>query len=195
MTMLAETFPSAERLCAMHLDDADTSPGGESENSAAMSPEVTAKNRRIRERAERLGFELLQMAGSLGAMSAYDACDLHVGYECHAHLYLLSTRSPSVLIAEDARGVGFNYTLGVGGVTGFVRAQPAVDHARKTHTSGYCTSLQELALAPPAIDVHVKVREFLEEELATGFRRYVGLSAYLDETYEQVMRPFIRSLP
>jgi hypothetical protein len=195
MTMLADMFPSATRLCAMHLDDADTSPTRAGENSAAMSPEVTAKNRRIRQRAKELDFQVIQMAGKLEAMSAYDTCDLHVGYECHAHLYFLSHRIPSVLIAEDARGVGFNDTLGVGGFNGFVRAQTAAQSIRKTHTSGYCTTVAELAIAPPRNDLPVAIREFLEQETATGFRRFLGLPAYLDETYERVMRPFIRSLP
>jgi hypothetical protein len=195
MTMLAERFPSAQRLCAMHLDDADTSPTANSENSAALSPEVTAKNRRIRNRAKELGFQVLQMGGKLEMLSEYDTCDLHVGYECHAHLYFFSHRIPSVLIAEDARGVGFNDTLGVGGFSGFVRAQTAASGGRKKHTSGYCTTLSELALAPPRIDLHLAIRDFLDEELSTGFRRYLGLPAYLDETYNQVMRPFIRALP
>ncbi len=195
MEMLADLFPAAERFCAMHLADAHTSPSLQSENSAAMRPEVAEKNRRIRQRAAQLGFECLDLAGNLEAMSTYDTCDLHVGYECHAHLYFLSHRLPSVLIAEDARGVGFNYTLGVGGITGFVRAQRGSRDVRKKHTSGYCTSLRELALAPPRADVPGLVKGFLEEELDTAFRRFVGLSAYLDELYERVMRPFIRSLP
>jgi hypothetical protein len=118
-----------------------------------------------------------------------------VGYECHAHLYFLSKRLPSVLIAEDAHGVGFTYTPGVGGLDGFARAQRGLRCVRKRLTSGYCTSLQELSLAPPRAEVPEVVRALLEEELDTGFRRYVGLSDYLDELYERVMCPFIRSLP
>jgi hypothetical protein len=100
-----------------------------------------------------------------------------------------------VLIAEDARGVGFNHTLGVGGVTGFVRAQHELRGLRKTHTSGYCTSLREFALAPPRADVPEVVRGFLREELDSAFRRYLGLPERLDELYERVMRPFLQSLP
>jgi hypothetical protein len=195
MAMLAEMFPSAERLCGMHLADAGTRPDAQSENSAALSPEVAAKNQRIRWLAGQLGFQCLELAGNLDALSVYGTCDLHVGYECHAHLYFLSARQPSVLIAEDARGVGFNYTLGVGGVNGFVRAQTTQGIARKAHTSGYCTSLGELALAPPRSDVHEEVRAFLREELDTAFRRYMGLASTLDDMYEREMRPFLRSLP
>jgi len=195
MTMLAELFPSAERFCAMHLADSDSATDDRAENSAAMSPEVARKNWRIRECAANLGFIVWELARNVAGMSVYDSCDLHVGYECHAHLYFLSKRIPSVLIAEDARGYGFNYTLGIGGPNGFARAGAGMRVERKTHTSGYCTTAQELALAPPRADVHLDVRRFLQEELDSGFRRYLGLGPYLDEVYERVMAPFIRSLP
>lgn len=195
MEMLAGLFPESERFLAMHLVDAKTSSDGRSENSAAMSPAVAEKNRRIRQTAMQLRYTCLDLAGNLEALSVYDTCDLHVGYECHAHLYFLSHRLPSVLIAEDARGVGFSYTLGVGGVTGFMRAQRERHGVRKAHTSGYCTSLRELALAPPRADLPEAVRAFLEEELNTAFRRYVGLSDRLDELYEREMQPFLQSLP
>ncbi len=197
MRMLARLFPEAERCCAFHLLDAvsggDSS--GKSERSAAMHPDVTTKNQAIRASAKELGFEVREMAGDLRRLDYYESCDLHVGYECHAHLNFLSRRRPSVLIAEDARGVGFNYTLGVGGFTGFVRAQEQAAVTRKAITSGYCTSLAELALAPPSTTVHLAIEAFLAEELGSGFRRYAGLGPYLDDLYETCMKPFIRSLP
>ena len=195
MEMLAGLFPGAQRFCAMHLADAGTSPDQRAENSAAMSPAVAEKNRRIRQQAARLGYDCLDLAGNLEALSVYDTCDLHVGSESHAHLYFLSHRLPSLLIAEDARGVGCNDTLAAGGLTGFVRAQREPRAVRKAHTSGYCTSLRELALAPPRAELAVAVREFLEEELDSAFRRYAGLPDRLDELYERVMRPFLQSLP
>jgi hypothetical protein len=195
MEMLAGLFPKAQRFCALHLADAHTSPDQRAENSAAMSPAVAEKNRRIRQQATQLGYDCLDLAGNLDALSVYDTCDLHVGYECHAHLYFLSHRLPSVLIAEDARGVGFNDTLAVGGLAGFVRAQRASGNLRKAHTSGYCTSLRELALAPPRTEVSETVKDFLEEELDSAFRRYIGLPDRLDELYERVMQPFLHSLP
>jgi hypothetical protein len=91
--------------------------------------------------------------------------------------------------------VGFNYTLGAGGFTGFVRCQTSPSARRKKMTSGYCTSLDELALAPPKIDVHVEIREFLAQELENGFGRYIGLGERLDGFCADQMRPFIRSLP
>ena len=196
MRMLASFAPQAERICAMHLVDAGTAGENEvrSERSAAMTPAVARKNRRIRELADELGFRVCEMAGDLSALDLYDTCDLHVGYECHAHVSCISRRIPSVLIAEDARGVGFNYTLGVGGFNGFVRTPGSTGVVRKEITSGYCTSLEEFAMAPARGDVHEEVHQFLLEELSSGFRRYVGLASYLDRLYQEVMGPFIRSL-
>jgi hypothetical protein len=196
--MLAALFPDAEKVCSMHLADLDTADdsGDEPENSAAMTPEVTVKNRRIRAKATEMGFEVRQVSGDLGRIDFYEACDLHVGYECHSHLGFLRKRIPSVMIAEDARGVGFNYTLGVGGFDGFVRSQyPALAASRKTITSGYATTIEEYSNAPARGDVHLDVRQFLEEELGSGFRRYAGMADYLDEVYEKSMRPFVQALP
>lgn len=195
MKMLADLFPDARKLCAFHLADPGTSGNAKSENSAAMTSDVGLKNKRVREAAATLGFNVLELAGSFDNMLVYDDCDLHVGYECHAHLYFMSMRRPSILIAEDARGVGFNYTLGVGGFNGFARAQYPAAGERKSHTSGYCTTVSELAVAPPRMDVHIEIGQFLAEECASGFRRYLGVPDLLDELYETAMKPLICSLP
>lgn len=198
LTMLAQLFPRARRLCAMHLTDAKASPFTDKRptNDASMRADVAEKNAFIRYRARELGFEVLELAGDVAKLDFYRECDLHVGYECHAHLGFFRQRRPSVLIAEDARGVGFNYTLGVGGFNGFVRHGPGLSHPPKEGgTSGYCVTAEEFAAAPARPDLVVDVRRFLEEEIASGFRRYLGLARFIDETYERAMQPFLRSLP
>ncbi|MFP4027968.1 MAG: polysaccharide pyruvyl transferase family protein [Candidatus Brocadiia bacterium] len=192
--MLADLFPGAQRYCAFHLQDRNTATSERGENSAALNPEVTLKNQRIREHAEALGYDIWDLAGRFERLRDYETCDLHVGYECHAHLYFLSARLPSVLIAEDARGMGFNYTLGRGGFTGFERSSTSFDGGRKQITSGYCTTAEELSLAPPRSDMDVAIRGFLEEEMENRFSRYIGLDVWLDETHEKRMRPFLQSL-
>jgi hypothetical protein len=197
ITMLFELFPRAERYCAMHLADSGAAEGGavKSENSAAMTPEVAQKNHEIRRWAGEHGFTVLEMAGDIEKLNFYEECDLHVGYECHAHLFFFSRRIPSVLIAEDARGIGFNHTLGYGGFTGFLRVQEAPEVLRKTHTSGYCTSIEELILAPPRNDIDREIRSFLTQEKETNFARYIGLDSFLDTIYQERMQPFIQALP
>jgi hypothetical protein len=196
LTMLANVFPSAERFCAFHLFDKISAGADDNraERSAALSEAVTAKNQAIREHAAERGFIIRELAGDLKNLDFYGSCDLHVGYECHAHLNFFSRRLPSVLIAEDARGVGFNYTLGVGGFTGFKRERNAPPR-RKQVTSGYATSPDEIAVAPPKDSLHLDIREFLSHEMESRFRRYAGLGRYLDEIYETRMKPFIQTLP
>ena len=198
LEMLTEMFPDANRYCAFHLADPTSSPFDDKNptNDASMRSDVAEKNALIRAAAVASGYEILEMAGDVKELDFYRECDLHVGFECHAHLSFLRQRRPSVLIAEDARGVGFNYTLGVGGCDGFERAKNvAVRPPREGGTSGYCVSREEWDVAPAREDVIQVVRAFLEEELQSGFRRYLGLTDRIDETYEKVMAPFLRSLP
>ena len=198
LTMLADLFPEAKRYCAMHLTDAKVSPFADKRptNDASMRSDVAEKNAFIRRRAVDLGFEVLELAGDVGKLDFYRECDLHVGYECHAHLGFFRQRRPSVLIAEDARGVGFNYTLGVGGFSGFVRRGREPERPpQEGGTSGYCVTAEEFAAAPPRSDLVIDLRRYLEEECDSGFRRYQGVADFIDETYENVMAPFLRSLP
>ena len=112
------------------------------------------------------------------------------------HLFCYRKRIPSVLVAEDARGTGFTYTLGTGGFPAYLRAQPVpVNQEQKKVTSGYATSLEEYSIAPADMGIDRSIRDFLEEEIESGFRRYIGMGGYLDDVYESVMKPFIRSLP
>jgi hypothetical protein len=197
---LRRIFPTARGICAMHLTDQKNSPFADKSetNDASMRPDIAEKNAAIREEARLLGFEVLELAGDVERLSIYQQCDLHVGYECHAHLSFFRYRRPSVLIAEDARGVGFNYTLGIGagGMVGFVRRRTDLPHAEnRGGTSGYCVSDEDFALAPAREDLDEELEQYLREELDSRFRRFLGISAYLDETYETRMAPFLRALP
>jgi hypothetical protein len=198
LQLLRELFPDARRYCAMHLTDAKASRFADTTatNDASMRSDVAEKNAFIRAEAARLGFEVIELAGDIGKLDFYRDCDLHVGYECHSHLSLFRFRRPSVLIAEDARGVGFNYTLGAGGLPGFVRRRAGLPAgANVGGTSGYCVSAEEFSLAPARDDLTEELRQFLREELETGFRRFLGVGPFLDDTYRQAMAPFLRSLP
>jgi len=207
MRVIAEVFPAAQRYCAFHMADADALPqlrregaiddgdGELAERSAAMSQAVLAKNRRVRTWCRELGFEVREASFDLGRIAFYGDCDLHVGYECHAHLYFLRKRIPSLLIHEDARGVGFTDTMGGMGVNGFRRQTQSVSMARKAVTSGYCTSPEEYQTAPCDPGAPERVRRLLNEELASGFRRCSEIGQFIDEIYRTAMGPFLRALP
>lgn len=197
MEILAAMFPSARKLCAFHLTDSHTSNFTDKEptNDASMRSDVAEKNAGIRSHAVKLGFQVWELAGRVERLNEYRGFDLHVGYECHAHLAFFRQRRPSVLLAEDARGVGFNYTLGTGGFEAFMRNGDGPVHPpEEGGTSGYCVNEEEFAAAPARKDLAHAVRRFLEEECDSGFRRYQGIAAFIDETYEKAMGPFLRCL-
>lgn len=194
--MLSTLFPDARSVLSLHLGDKDTTDDDSSaENSAALSEEVTEKNRRLRDVAVGCGFDIVDASGDLSNIGFYEDCDLHVGYECHAHASFIRRRLPSVLVAEDARGVGFADTLGVGGFRGFRRAQSSSQPLSKDVTSGYCTTLTEYSLAPAKNDLSTEIEHFLRREHKNGFQSYAGLGTLLDAIYTETMRPFVRNLP
>lgn len=198
LVMLSELYPRAERICAMHLADAWINPFTDRRpcNDASMDETVARKNANLRRFAQSQGFEVREVAGDVKNIGFYQHCDLHVGYECHAHLAFLRWRRPSVLIAEDARGVGFNYTLDVGGFDGFCRTQrEAKGSVQAGGTSGYCVDERTYAKAPYDLTLPHRIRQFLREENTSGFRRYAGVARFIDETYETVMQPFLQGIP
>ena len=164
-------------------------------SNAALSPEVAAKNEGIRTAARDLEYEVIESVGSTAMLRRYEDIDLHIGYECHAHIAFLRRRQPSVLIHEDARGVGYTYSLGGSGFDGFVR-----DPSRrglppsKRITSGYATSPEEIEIAPPREDLAEVVKRFIIEELESDFRRVRSIGEVIDETYEKSMLPYLRSV-
>lgn len=199
LRLLRDLFPNARRYCAMHLTDRVASPFADRAptNDASMRADVAEKNAFLRREAAQLGFEVIELAGDVDRLLRfYPQCDLHVGYECHAHVSMFRLRRPSVLIAEDARGVGFNATFGAGGMTGFVRRRAGLpDGPDAGGTSGYCVTSEQHALAPARTDLVDELEAYLRAETATAFRRYLGVGPLIDETYATAMAPFLRSLP
>ncbi len=73
----------------------------------------------IAKKATQLGCNLIDTSYDLKRIEFYDDCDLHVGYRVHSHVYFLSHKKTSVLINEDARGVGINEFIGIDGIEAF----------------------------------------------------------------------------
>jgi hypothetical protein len=196
MRMLGDLLPEAEKFCVFHTADMNTFKEATPENSYAMSPQVTEKNTAIAEFAEKNGFEVKYLFGESDKLQFYLDCDLHIGYECHAHLYFLRHRIPSVMITEDARGFGFSYSLGGASFDGFERCMGNCEmNVTKNNTSGYCTTLKEYSIAPSSYELLDQLRQYLEEELENNFRRISSIAGIIDDTYYSAMEPFIKALP
>lgn len=62
---------------------------------------------------EQYQLEYTDISGGSEGFSIYDNCDLHIGFRVHAHIYNLSKGNISILLNEDARGIGVNDALGI----------------------------------------------------------------------------------
>lgn len=113
------------------------------------------------------------ISGSKEGFSLYDQADLHVGFRMHSHIYCMSKRIPSVLISEDARGIGFNTAVGLNDIRDFVAAGGKI----------------------VANDNMVKELEYYLDDL-TGCNYQLLTSAYIrmNTVYRNFFVPFVRRI-
>lgn len=89
------------------------------------------------------------------------------------------------LVIEDARARGFSHSIPVGSF-------PAL---RSPLGSRVLACLPEAMVAEhlvPDTEVVERIGEFLDEEVSTGFLRYVGIAPYLDGMFHEVVLPELR---
>ena len=81
-------------------------------NSGINTKYSSEFNNEVRRILQREQIKYYDLSYGNDTFSVYDDCDFHIGYRVHSHLYSLTHGIPSVLICEDARGMGMNRTLG-----------------------------------------------------------------------------------
>ncbi len=96
-------FPSAEVVLSYHRGLSPAMGNGLKRSATYAAGAMAARVS---------GIGILDAAGDTDRIESYKRADLHIGYRVHAHLDFLSRRSPSLLLAEDARGKGQNLALG-----------------------------------------------------------------------------------
>lgn len=161
---IAKKFPNTEKIYSTHQK---------------INCPLMAKYANL---AKKSGFEVKETYGDPIHIEFYEECDLHIGYRVHGHLGFLRKRVPSILIAEDNRGVGFGYTFNNIGVF------PAFD-IKKTFAK---TKRNEVE---PSKKLIKQIDQFLNEELSNNFRRYTGISDIIDETFHNSMMTTLKNLP
>lgn len=82
-------------------------------NNGIRTKYSAAFNLRVAEFLDTQGIPFYDLSNGDENFRVYDDCDLHIGYRVHSHIYCLTQGIPSVLICEDARGIGMNKTLGL----------------------------------------------------------------------------------
>ncbi len=105
LKFLSRKFPKAKKYLAFNAGEVST----RSKNAA----EITKWNKKISFRAKLLGFEAVSYESNFQKfVQIQSGVDLHVGFRVHSHIFSLSERIASVLIAEDSRGVGQLQAMG-----------------------------------------------------------------------------------
>jgi Polysaccharide pyruvyl transferase len=103
MRLLRSRYKDADRFCVFHRGLRADRFTSKKESAAVLS---------LAAAATALGFKVVDAAFDLERIAFYRDADLHVGYRVHAHLAFVSYRRPTLLVAEDGRGLGQAETLG-----------------------------------------------------------------------------------
>lgn len=137
------------------------------------------------------GFDLLDLSGDVGAMEeAYAACDLHIGFRVHAHILRLSGGGPSVLLAEDGRGIALGETLGGLVVRAFSRCNDGIlSKATRAASRGRWPELYVPDRTAPGV-----VMNLVENEERAGWPSMAEAIARMGKA-RLAMDDFLRSLP
>ncbi|KAA3662137.1 MAG: polysaccharide pyruvyl transferase family protein [Chloroflexi bacterium] len=100
--LIGQLFPGSERYLVFHR-------GILPDKYTPIKPSVD--NILLALSGYRAGFRIVDASYSTDKIKFYETCDFHVGYRVHAHIDFLSLRKPSILLQEDARGIGQSLTL------------------------------------------------------------------------------------
>lgn len=164
------------------------------------SKRLTNLNKDLATFSLRKGCEILDLSKNLNTLRLYDNSDLHLGYRVHGHLYVLSHRKPSFLIAEDSRGTGVLMTLGGLGIPIWSKFADKVS----TNKIMWNVILYWLKIIGPHFPISILVSnhfvpklilKMIKSELDNGFKSFEKIPETIDKTFENRMKKFIKSLP
>ena len=99
MAKLAKDFPKAQKFLSFQA--------GYQSTHSKKSAQYTRWNRLMVVRGLLHGFKPIEFAGNFPKFEQFmHTVDFHIGYRVHSHIFCLSQRKTSMLIAEDSRGIG-----------------------------------------------------------------------------------------
>lgn len=141
---LAKRFPRAKKYLAFNA--------GYKSTRSKNASEFTRWNYKVMALAALKGFEPVSFESDFDKFQKIlSGSDLHIGFRVHSHIYSLSQRIASALIAEDSRGIGQMEAMGspilsatqsaealIAGIdqmldTKGIQVQEAIEKMRQTH--------------------------------------------------------------
>lgn len=126
---------------------------------------------------EQYHLDYKDISGSAEGFSVYNKCDLHIGFRVHAHIYNLSRGNVSVLLNEDARGVGVNDALGILNIN--LKSQKNLVERGKVHRGTY--------------DLPKVLDDYFQYIFETDFLQYENACSRIEYYYKK-MCVFIKRL-
>jgi len=106
MDATSQLFPGATKYLAFQA--------GYKSTHVKNQKEYTAWNYKTIRRGVLKGFRPISFDSDFAKFESFmKSVDFHFGYRVHSHIFSLSQRIPSMLIAEDSRGVGQAQAMGV----------------------------------------------------------------------------------
>lgn len=149
---IAKRFPKARKLLAFNAGYKST----RSKNAA----QFTRWNYKVIALATLLGFRPLSFESNFELFqNTMSEQQLHIGYRVHSHLFSLSQRINTLLIAEDSRGLGQSQATGL---AGYLSSEPA-----STVLGGLDRLLEDQAPLQHAVETmrarHKVMLEFIDQ--------------------------------
>lgn len=185
MTLIKNKFPNSKLYCAFHR--------GIGEDSFTSKKEYT-ENMKMKNHAEKLGYEILDLSFDVENMKIYDSTDLHIGYRVHAHIYCLSHRRPTILIDEDGRGRGVNQALGLYSLDAYKRVVNFEMNFIKNslNMNNKLVKLLNISKINPYLIKNLS--NYLDESIVNDFVQYESVFSNMNKYYKN-MKDMITKIP
>ncbi|WP_431801168.1 polysaccharide pyruvyl transferase family protein [Halobacillus andaensis] len=134
-------------------------------------------------------FMIMDLSGGARNLSFYETIDVHIGFRLHAHIWFLRNRKPSLLIAEDGRGMGHLLTLN--GLGYSAASKTTRQKAKEQITFTKEEMVKEKQNTPPIS----KAVQMFKKEQESEYPVTVGSLAKIDQLWKEKMRPLLEQLP
>ncbi|UOQ44131.1 polysaccharide pyruvyl transferase family protein [Halobacillus salinarum] len=132
--------------------------------------------------------KVIDLSGSYRRLSFYKHVDVHVGFRLHGHIWFLRHRKPSLLIAEDGRGLSHLYTVkGLGYSAASKKVLKNADEIVEVDPK----LIKEMREEAPSL----QAVEMFKKEVKEGYPVTCRTLEEVDKLWVEKMKPFLESLP
>lgn len=140
----------------------------------------------VRWKHEQLNY--IDLSGGAEKLKFYNDIDTHIGFRLHAHIWFLRNRKPSLLIAEDGRGLGHLATVNGLGYS-------AASKLTLKKADQMISISDDLVKQMRKIEPNYEAINLLKEEMGKGFPVTRSTLNTIDHLWEFKMKPCLELIP